>query len=740
MATRFFIFIVLTLNLSLGSAQIDFNNYRTLEASGPIPKELTSKVYEEIDRRIKDKTAPYTNDLDTRAYLDWSMYAVDRLLNSGFTVYGDPISKYVRSLVGVLLSDQASIRDSMRYFTVKSDVPIVFVSDQGAVFTSTGLISRLENDAQLSFLLAHALAHYIEKHQLEKFYWSGVQEDRFDWVRNFHVYREDDEHKADELALQMYLRSGFAESQIELVFEFLKHAHLPFEEIPIATSFFSTDRMYVPENIVPVKPYLIKENTRSDDNNGPFPFLAERIEKRTGDLSKDSLRSVGRKFLNSNDQFIEMRNICRFETMRTLLISGKYAQTLYAIHVLEQDFPNSKYLEKMKAHCWLEMYQYEKLDLRKKIMPSKNSFEGESGKFYQLIGEMNERGWQAFAMRTIYDLYKDDSNDPENKALYKCLIKEVASDGNFKTEDYALKSFTEVSAAVKSGDTLALNSEIKTNSKYDKIRKGKDPHVTKSFDSTKYYLYGVYDIMQDEDFLSEYRKEKRDHYDQMRMQDTLKMKKELSSKKQLEKDLEKMHFGINRFTVIEPEIRSISRGVIDNVRSEYLKSTFVGAFEIASELSGTQLTILSSERLTSDGTVLFNQMNTLRARNEQIIKDVRVNSVPLDFTVIQALSSQTGSTKVILPVVVSSFDPDFSKEFIISAAILFPVAIATFPIYFPIKLLNGYQTSVRFLILDTETGEMIYRDAHTIRMPLNTNNLAGHLYEYLRHFSIQPAN
>ena len=740
MATKFNILLGFILHLSIAWTQVDFDHYKTLEASGPIPKELTGRVYEEINKRIAEKTAPYTNDLDTRAYLDWNMYAVDRLLNSGFTVFGDAVSKHVQSLAGPLLNDHSAIRDSLRYFTVKSDVPIVFVSDQCAVFTSTGLISRMENDAQLSFLLAHALAHYIQKHQLKKFYWSRVQEDRFDWIRNFHVYAEEEEHEADDLALQLYTKSGYAPTQIALAFEFLKHSHLPFEEVPPATTFFSTDKMYVPEMILPLKPYSIKENTRNDDDQGPFPYVAERIKKRSGINSPDSAWTDGKVYAVSPEHFNEIRNICRFETMRSMLISGKFAQTHYAIHVLEQEFPNSLYLKRMKAHCWLEMYQYEKLDLRKKILPSKNTFEGESGKFYQIIGDMNERGWQAFAMRTIYDLYKSDGADPENKALYKRVVKEVASDGNFKPEDYALKSFAELSAAVKSGDTLTANVQVKTSSKYDKIRKGKDPHVSSSFDSTKFYLYGVYDIMKDEDFLSEYRKEKRDHYDKLRMQDSMKMKKELSAKKQLEKELEKMHLGIDRFTVIEPEVRSLSRGVVDNMRSEYLRSTFVNAFESAGQLSGSQLKILSSEQLQKEGTVLFNQMNTLRTRNEQIIKEVRINSVPLDFAANQSLSSLYGSSKVIIPVVVSSFDPDLSKEFIISAAILFPVALATFPIYFPIKLLNGYQTTVRFLIVDTETGEMIYRDAHSIRMPLNKNNLAGHLYEYLRHFSLQPAN
>ena len=168
--------------------------------------------------------------------------------------------------------------------------------------------------------------------------------------------------------------------------------------------------------------------------------------------------------------------------------------------------------------------------------------------------------------------------------------------------------------------------------------------------------------------------------------DSVNMKKQLSAKKQFKKDLEKMHLGIDRFTVIEPEVRSLSRDIVDNMRSEYLRSTFVDAFEVAGRLSGSQLEILSSEQLEMEGTVLFNQMNVLKARNEQIIKEVRVKSVPVDFSANQELSSKFGTSKVIIPEVVSLFEPDISAEFIVAACILLPVAIATFPFYFPIKL------------------------------------------------------
>jgi predicted Zn-dependent protease len=83
---------------------------------------------------------------------------------SGKVIFNDPVTIYINKVADYILADEPELRKKLRFYTLKTNTPNAFSTDQGVVLVTTGLIAQLENEAQLGFILCHEIIHYIEKH------------------------------------------------------------------------------------------------------------------------------------------------------------------------------------------------------------------------------------------------------------------------------------------------------------------------------------------------------------------------------------------------------------------------------------------------------------------------------------------------------------------------------------------------------------------------------------------------
>ncbi|MGK0390414.1 MAG: Zn-dependent protease with chaperone function [Maribacter sp.] len=147
----------------------NLNNFEQLVSDGEIPKEFissSSSKYKSLEKKVKDKKK--AGKKQKKFYLE-SSFAIDQLLRSGEVLFGDPVSDYVNKVADKLLEHSPKLRKKLRFYVVKSAGVNAFATDRGSIFVNLGLMSRLENEAQFAFVLAHEIIHYKHRHNMDSF-------------------------------------------------------------------------------------------------------------------------------------------------------------------------------------------------------------------------------------------------------------------------------------------------------------------------------------------------------------------------------------------------------------------------------------------------------------------------------------------------------------------------------------------------------------------------------------------
>jgi len=300
-------------------AQIDFNNYKSIQSSGKIPKAfLTSssqKTESDIDN-ISKKDNRKTKQRKKSFYLQ-SNFLVDELLLSGKVMFGDKLTNYVTKVAKEILKDDKATFNKLQFFTVKSPAVNAFATQQGIIFINIGLLAKLESEAELAFVLAHEISHFTENHVLDSYINTAELEDSYrkgnslsydDALLNKSNYSKEKELEADDLGFKLFKKSNYNQEKILDVFKMLKNSHLPFDLLEFDPNFISTDNYYINTEIEYDLEAIIKKskkkrkrknrrNAKNDEEEfESHPGTDERIEKL-----EDYVNDDGEEFLVSID-------------------------------------------------------------------------------------------------------------------------------------------------------------------------------------------------------------------------------------------------------------------------------------------------------------------------------------------------------------------------------------------------------------------------------------------------------
>ncbi|MEL7534167.1 MAG: M48 family metallopeptidase, partial [Bacteroidota bacterium] len=245
MKTLKYCFLVWSImGVTLLSAQ-DLQNYKPLQSAGILPKEFRTTTYEQVANQqagIAKETGNTTTQKDLENFYLESNYALDELLRSGQVLYNDPVGDYVNDVVDQILKDQPALRKKLSVFVVKSPVANAFTHQRGVILVNTGLIARLETEAQLAFILCHEIAHYMLDHSQDIYlktkdlqYGRGEyrKQSVSDRLLTRSAYSRENETEADMEGLKLYLKTGYTIDNIADVFLLLENAEQP--QTPLIT-------------------------------------------------------------------------------------------------------------------------------------------------------------------------------------------------------------------------------------------------------------------------------------------------------------------------------------------------------------------------------------------------------------------------------------------------------------------------------------------------------------------------
>lgn len=94
----------------------------------------------------------------------------NQIKNSGFLYNDDQLTSYLNDVLYRLTGDLESKNNvDLRVYVIRDPEFNAFCLSNGAIFVHTGILSAIDNEAQLATLLAHESSHFIYRHELKFF-------------------------------------------------------------------------------------------------------------------------------------------------------------------------------------------------------------------------------------------------------------------------------------------------------------------------------------------------------------------------------------------------------------------------------------------------------------------------------------------------------------------------------------------------------------------------------------------
>jgi predicted Zn-dependent protease len=723
-------------------AQTDFNNYYSLRSKGAIPIDFTKSSKSKMQEDLQSKSSQ-SNKAKEKLFYEGVNYAIDEMLHSGMVVYGDEISTYVNDIMDKLLQHDPDLRGKLRAYTIKSNATNAFSTDQGIIFVTTGLIAQITNEAQLAYVLAHEIAHYQHKHVKETFDWKQQNFKYSDRINRLSNHSKDKEFEADKEGLIIYHKAGYAMDPVFETFDVLMYSYLPFDEIQFPTAYFNTDKVFVPLSLFPKKNYPIKAVEDYNDDNSSHPNIKKRkeaIEKEVGAYANWSQTSN----LLGESRFKNVQNIARFETVRSDILDSQYGDALYSIFLLEKDFPESMYLKRMKAQVWLNLTLFKKENKTNRTIDNISDLEGESAAMHFLLKKLSRDGMVTLALRNIHDIYQMHPEDEEIKAIYTKFISELAQIESFKMENYSKRTFSQAADDFLKAktDTSAQATETesgKTGSKYDRIKKQKSTENPNNFDSTKFYLYALSDLIADESFLSVYKEWKTKADDKKARQDAFaSLSKKEKEKIRKQNEMNKMRVGLEDVIVVQPTVQSYRKGQLDNMKSEEIELKYSEIIESTAADLDIKVFPIDRRVLTNSGTTGYNERNLLISFLSQIAQEDDINLFPVDYQLLKELQNNYGTSRVMFTLVQHEKKIDINWWYVGASVVLYPALPFVLSMHIPMRIFNSNKTEMSVVILDLEKGVVETGNSYYFEEPVRKHNLGAHVYDIFSNLKMKP--
>jgi predicted Zn-dependent protease len=169
--------------------------------------------------------------------------AEEKLSTSGRVVIDPALNAYMR---GVMCRLSAEYCEESRVYIVRGPHFNATMAPNGTLKVSTGTLLRVQNEAQLAYVLGHEMGHYIRRHSLQR--WRNIRSTTDSMARFTNTTRmvglgfignladmaamsgvtafsREHERESDEIGFDLMVRAGYAGEEVPKVWMALEAEH-----------------------------------------------------------------------------------------------------------------------------------------------------------------------------------------------------------------------------------------------------------------------------------------------------------------------------------------------------------------------------------------------------------------------------------------------------------------------------------------------------------------------------------
>lgn len=619
----------------------DMRNYQPAKSSGLLPPDVlmtTTEKYEKSRMNINTNQSEQLQKAEDDFYLQTN-YAVDQILYSGTILVNDSMGMYVNRVADSLLANDPETRAKINIYILRSTVVNAFATDRGAIFVTVGLLTRLHNEAELAFVLAHEIIHYKRRHVLTG-YIEGVQmqegqgkysattaENRY---LKRHSYARAQETQADEEGFDMLVASNYDPHAAIGAFDILAMADFPFTDLDFNKSLFESPRFVFPSKYYTdtIKEYKINDDEEDNDlaTHPSVPKRRKNMIRRIGKLQGSD--TLGSPFLVSETLFYRVRAMAMFEQAALHTNDGEYKEAVYVNQAVQKTWESNYYLEKEMVRAMYAItvkknapFEFEDLaSLFALIFSGDYAADderpvGEQGRAVSFIGKTDQKGWNIAAVKYAWKVHQKYPEDKDIAVWTEELFREMTVLNSLEIKDFQesdslffvigdkIMSDTALVHRMKTGDSPTARWQVAI----DKLEKD-------SLDGVKYWEFAFLDELKDSAFTAMFRSAMvfADSLDSLDSLEDEMTSKEIKRQSEAENEAFFGPQGLTKVVFINPIYQSydtrIENGQLDVRKSIDGREMMMKTMQETANMVGMQMEILDPQSMDSTNVERFNDL------------------------------------------------------------------------------------------------------------------------------------
>lgn len=378
---RFFAVILLSMLLTLASyysnAQLN-HQYYPRKTHSELSKELIDGL--ETQFEAEDKTMPGNREI-RQINFDRRMTFMEKVLDGAF-IKDDSLERYVENVLNKIVNSNSLQSFPRRVLILSSPHVNAVCYGQGIYAVTVSLLSRIENENQLAFILAHELAHdelghirtrIVQEADLDlgekaraqtlkvisgKIVKEEIEEFR-KLIYDYSRHSRKNEMRADSMALVLLRHAKYDEQEAFSALTVLQNPQSPKHKIgaelflPFHTSEYPFQDYWLNDRLsVYSKKYM-----------GTFLYSADSIESHPSidqrkNILRLYLRHPDKQLINQPAAFVNaVTEIAWFETVESAYKNKEYDLALYHALQLYDRYPGNAYLVSRIGKILTDLYE-----------------------------------------------------------------------------------------------------------------------------------------------------------------------------------------------------------------------------------------------------------------------------------------------------------------------------------------------------------------------------------------------
>ena len=425
--------IVCFIVLSITNINAQYNEgYVEIKAKGSIPFDYLNFVRGESRVNIRN-TEKLTKD-EREDFRYATNDALREVFANGNIYFNDPLTDYVR-LIGHKLTDNTEAADKIEFYVSKSSELNATSWQTGTIIVNIGLLSQLENEAQLAFVLAHEIAHFNNHHPYKQ-YAQYVKSNRAiksgELAKQFSQnidYNLKYELEADSIALKTVRKFGYDLDEVPNALRLLLHFEP--KEIPSFTKFLSSN-IYelLPTQLCTYQEYRSFKHSNSY-SVGHFSnnHVQTRLRSIIGLIDGDNPTLFAHKtvkdgrFTFEKALFDNVKHMAHFEVVYQSFSNADYLRSTFEALILLHQFPDNQYLSTKVAENFYYINYYNQNGLLNKIYFDSGKIQNNDyAKLYCLINNLPKGELEQLIYGFIQKSYL---NHPRDETMLITMAKFV---------------------------------------------------------------------------------------------------------------------------------------------------------------------------------------------------------------------------------------------------------------------------------------------------------------------------